>query len=245
MNNLQKIQKIASSVRDNLANLKPSSALDDLDTIARERTLLREKLNLLADAESSERERLEAEDATAKAKLRHTLLLNVAKSAEVTGKQYDNLTTKANTLVAELIAVLAKRENVFTRKAVGINHDLYALLTAEEQSEVLTKLDRSKSELYPGNFSNTWREAVNAACGGNNNLRIRLRNLVNEPNHPAQNTPLAGSRPLLVEAARYLAETQPAVPTTNPVALATEPEGERYAVDIRDPKATVENINAH
>jgi len=244
MSNLQKIQKLAASVRDSLAALKPSGSLDDLDVIAKERAVLREKLDLLADAEASERERLESEDAAAKAKQRRALLLDVAKCAEATGKQYDNLTTNANALVAELVAVLAEREQVFTREAVGISHDLYALLTKEEQSEILTKLDRSKSELYPGNFSNTWREAVNVACGSNSNLRSRLRDLVNEPNHPAQNAPLTGSRPLLVKAARHLAEVQPVTPAPKPVEVAAEPEGERYEVDLREPKASVVNLNA-
>ena len=240
---LPEITKIRAAVMDGLNKLKPTS-IDDLDTVARERLELKEKLSLLDEAETIERERLEAEDAAAKAKQRRALLLDVAKCAEATGKQYDNLTTKANTLVAELVTVLVEREQVFTREAVGINHDLYALLTKEEQSEVLAKLDRSKSDLYPGNFSNTWREAVNVACGSNSNLRSRLRDLVNEPNHPAQNTPLTGSRPLLAEAARHLAEVQPVAPTPKPVEVIAEPEGERYEVDLREPKASVVNLNA-
>ncbi len=43
MNNLQKIQNLAASVRDSLATLKPSSGLDDLDAIAKERSFIARK----------------------------------------------------------------------------------------------------------------------------------------------------------------------------------------------------------
>ena len=245
MNNLQKIQNLAASVRDSLATLKPSSGLDDLDTIAQERALLREKLDLLTDAETTEREHLEAEEAAAKAKQRQALLLDIAKQAEAAAANYQELTDRAASLVSELVAVLAEREQVFSRQAVGLNApEIRELLSQGEQSELLSKLDSSTVGIYPGNFGNNWREAVALTCADNANLRRDLYELVKAPAQ-YQDNPLAGARPLLAETARDLAASEPAHHTNTPNVAATpaKPSGDRYQADLRAPGQVID-LNA-
>jgi len=240
--NLKKIQQVAASVRNSLASLKPSSGLDDLDAIAQERALLREKLDLLADAETAERERLEAEEAAAKAKQRRALLQSVAEKAETAATSYQELTDRAASLVGELVAVLAKREQVFNRKAVGL--DSVGILNNEEHRELLAKLEGSTVGVYPGDFGNTWREAVAQTCADDTNLRRRLYELAIAPGD-YQDKPLSGARPLLAETARSLAASEPAQ-TTNAPTVAAAPakaSGDRYEVDLRNP-GRVTDLNA-
>lgn len=245
MNNLQKIQNLAASVRDSLATLKPSSGLDDLDAIAKERSLLREKLDLLTDAESTERKKLEAEEAAAKAKQRQTLLLDIAKQTEAAATNYQELTDRATSMVSELVAVLAEREQVFSRQAVGLNApEIRELLSQEEQSELLSKLDSSTVGVYPGNFGNNWREAVALTCADKANLRRDLYELVKTPAQ-YQDSPLAGARPLLAETARSLAASEPAQHTKAATVAATpaQPSGDRYQADLRAPGKVID-LNA-
>ena len=54
-----------------------------------------------------------------------------------------------------------------------------------------------------------------------------------------QDKPLSGARPVLVDAARKLAERQPEIRTASPV----KPEGERYEVDLRTPGRVID-LNA-
>ncbi len=171
---------------------------------------MREKLDLLTDAESTEREKLEAEEAAAKAKQRQALLLDIAKQTEAAAINYQELTDRATSMVRELVAVLAKREQVFSRQSVGLNApEIRELLSQEEQSELLSKLDSSTVGVYPGNFGNNWREAVALTCADNANLRRDLYELVKTPAQ-YQDNPLAGGRPLLADTARSLAASEPA-----------------------------------
>ncbi|TBW52220.1 hypothetical protein EZI54_16405 [Marinobacter halodurans] len=241
--NLKTIQNLAASVRDSLASLKPSSGLDDLDTIAKERAVLREKLDLLADAESAERDRLEAEEAAAKEKQRRLLLESVAGKAEAAAGNYQQLTDRAASLVSELVTVLAEREQAFSRQAVGLTGpEASDLLTSDEQRELLDKLDRSTVGIYPGDFANTWAEAVAKACASDTRLRRKLSDLVKDAGQ-YQDKPLSGARPVLIEAARKLAEHPPKIRTASPVRQETKPGGERYEVDLRSPGPVVD-LNA-
>lgn len=240
--NLKKIQQLAASVRDNLASLKPSSGLDDLDAIAKERTLLREKLDLLADAETAEREKLEAEEAAAKAKQRRVLLQTVAEKTETAVASYQELTDRAASLVGELVETLAKREQVFNRKAVGL--DSIGILNNEEHRALLAKLESSAVGVYPGDFGNTWREAVARTCPDNQQLRRQLYALAVTPGN-YQDKPLSGARPVLAESARTLAANEPAEHTKAPTVAAApaKASGDRYEVDLRNP-GRVTDLNA-
>lgn len=202
--NLKKIQNLAASVRDSLASLKPSSGLDDLDTIARERSVLREKLDLLADAESEERGRLEAEAAAAKAKQRVLLLKNVAAKAETASENYQQLTDQAVSLVGDLVATLAERERAFSRDELGLNESaLFDLLSNDERLSLLESLERSVIGVYPGDFGNTWREAVFRNSAHKSVTRRTLLQLVTAPGQ-YQDSSLSGVRPLVAEAVRQM-----------------------------------------
>lgn len=120
MTKLQEIQKLAASLRDKLTSLKAGPA-SDLDAIAKERIVLREKLELLSEQETEERERLEAEGAAAKEKQRRAFLLSVAGKAEKAVVRHQKLTGRASELVTELVDVLVQRERVFVQEAVGLN----------------------------------------------------------------------------------------------------------------------------
>lgn len=241
-NNLEKIQKAIADVRTRLESLKPSNGLDDLDAIAEERSTLREKLDLLADAETAERERIEAEEAAERAKQRRAFLHSVAEKAEAAATHYQELTDRADSLVTELVETLAKRERALNREAVGLQTP--GILSNDEHGDLIAQLDSSAVGVYPGNFGNTWKEAVIRICGDDAQLRTRLLDLATSPGYH-QDKPLSGARPILAEGARTLAASNPArqskTDTVTPIPVKTS--GHRYKVDLRGP-GRVTDLNA-
>ena len=232
MSKLQKIQKLVAKARDRLASLKPSSALDDLDKIAQERAILREKLELLTDAESAERDSLAAAEAAAKSKQRRALLLNVAEKTEGVEKQHQKLTNRAIELLVELVGVLSQREQVYNREAVGLNApEILELVTSKENTELLAALGRSADTgVYSGQFSVTWREEVQRI--DNRRIRDQLLGLLPppEPHH----TPLTSPRPRLVDTARRMADAKPDNPSkTTTETKPTQKTGYHQVVDLR------------
>lgn len=109
------IDQIRTTVLEALKKLTPGKA-DDLDTVAYERVALKEKLALLNEAETTECERLEAEEAKTRAKKRHALLLDVAKRADAAEGEYNSLTERATELTQALVKVLAEREQTFSQQ---------------------------------------------------------------------------------------------------------------------------------
>lgn len=200
--NLQKIKSMAASVRETLASLKPSSAMDDLDNIARERAILREKLDLLTDAEADELQRLEDAEREAQAKKRRAKLLEFAKQMDSMTARHRKLTEKANGLMIELAGALIERERILDRDAVGL--DDLDVLTPEERSTLQEMYLRSHMVLSTAQLGNCWRYAVSANCEGIE--RARFNNLI-PGNGPSQGSQLPAVQPLLPDTAKAMANS--------------------------------------
>lgn len=208
---LEKIQALITSVREKLGSLKADSgSMGDLDAVAQERAILREKLGLLEDAETVEHERIAEEEAAAKSEQRRALLLEIARKADISAQEYDTLTERATAVVAELVGVLTEREQVFNRKSIGLDTcEAYELLTQGERRHLIDVFDSSTITVYPGQFSNTWSRAVSDKSKHDSKLARRLIGLVTPKNNPKQDSPLSSAKTSLADFARNLAGSAP------------------------------------
>ncbi len=241
------LQKLITSVRNQLAKLKPSNGLDAetleaLDDTANQVATLRAKLDYLLEVEAADLERKQAAEAAARLKKRNTVLQSVAKQTEAAVANYQALTDRASSLVGELVVVLAERERVLTRSAVGLEgSEVREVLTGEELGELLKALDFMNFGISPEQFAVTWGKAVSDACGDDNTpparaLHQRLVALTAvAPITPVGMQPrgLSGVDPSLAEVARRLVGTAPTNPPTETPRPAMAPAGQYQAVDLR------------
>ena len=228
---LSKIQQMAASVRTALANIKPKADLSDIDETAVEAAQMREKLRLLEDAEQSEQARLEQQANHEAAKARQAALNKVVESASEMTAKHQQLTEQAETMIGQLVGVLAERERVFDEREVG----LYDPAISNEERQVLRDaLHGGRFSIGPGQFFNSWCGAVYEACTPTEvGLADRLRGLATPRNHPAQDDPLRGASERLVTTAHGMALTDRVTPEPTP-----EPQPEKLShfkqtVDLR------------
>ncbi len=243
MSNLTTIKELAASVKQKLAALTINPAkLDNIDTVASERAVLQEKLNLLADAEATERERLLNEKAAQQAKKRRLYLLGVAIKGEKLVERYNTLTEEVKNLCTALIKTLDERENIFTQQSTDLSNPIrYELLTNDEFKLLLDAMERSATRIYAGEFTETFREAINNHVESSH-IRTALRDLVpaNQPHHKV----ITGARPFLANAAREMSETDYTPDTDTVKTVSPEPmrNGTHFQVDLRE-SGSVTNLN--
>ena len=244
-NNLQKIQKLAAGIRASLASLKTSNNLDDLDRLARERAILREKLSMLSEAEQDERERLKAAEAESRRKARAEALHAVVVSADSAIAKHQQLTDKAHKLITDLVGVLVAREDALSRASFGLDDSVRQHITPEDYSALLRTHEVVSMGITPREFTLSWRTAILDATGRediNPNftiraLRERLAALVAPPPSMPPGAPLFGlSSPGadLAQTARNLAKVEPDEAIEEyPEPVASAPAGIHQIVDLR------------
>lgn len=198
INTLQKIQAMVVSAKAGLAALKPSG-LDDLDVIAQQRAVLREKLHLLTEAEAAELNRLEAAEREAEAKHLRNALLDVAKRAEAVEAKHKQLSIRADELLDQLIRVLVERDRLLNHDALGV-HTL-----PFDHQEALGKhlLLWDSTKLCIPHLVNAWHWAVGKSCSQYE--RIRFANLYQGHGATLDGAPLPEISASLAHAARALA----------------------------------------
>lgn len=192
--NLQKIRAMVATASAALAGLKPSSTMDDLDKVAHERALLREKLSLLTSAEAEELERLEQIEREEHAKRRRADLMGMAKRLEGVTVQHNKLTDKANALISELAGVLVAREACITAEIIDFN--AVEILTPDEKSELTRLLLSTHRTITSQTIGSAWRYGVALNCDGID--RVRFGNLI-PATTGAEGAPLEGFSPRLAE----------------------------------------------
>ncbi|MDG3086888.1 hypothetical protein P7F88_12625 [Vibrio hannami] len=141
---LPEIKKVRESVTAALSKLTAKGA-DDLDAVARERAVLREKLAMLDEAETAERDRLEAAESEAKAKERKVYLQAVAKSSRQAIEQHSKLTAEANALADKLANVLWQRGQVFNAENIGLTDNRVFDLLKDERKSLQAEIHRINS----------------------------------------------------------------------------------------------------
>ncbi len=237
---LEKLEKQLAEVCDQLAALKADDSLEDLDKAAQQVVTLEAKRGLLETKVAKERACLAAEEAEAKCKTRSRLLESIAKQSDQAATKYRDLSDQARTLVYKLVDVLADRERVFSREAVGLEGpDVSQALTSQEVGELLRKLEFVAVSIRPDAFGTTWRDAVAEVCGNGTSiperrLRETLHALAPAPQFVAGVTPpgLTGASSELADTARRLARSAPQ-PTTAPAARPVDTVGTHQLVDLR------------
>lgn len=240
-NNLTKIREMATSVKNTLASLtiKPD-ALDEIDSVAGQRVMLREKLATLEAAETVERERLVAEEKKQKGKKRRSALVELAETSEQLVAKHTELTERATKLISELVTVIIERERVFTKETTGLSDPIFSeLFTGEETNNLTYEMQRSALSIYSGDFGKTYENEVNEQCSENNNLRMKLLELVTRANEFHQ--PLKPASPLLVKAAKALQfKPVPEPKTTQTETMEAKKPGTHQVADMRNPGPVIE-----
>ncbi len=235
-----KLEKQLAEVCDQLAALKADDSLEDLDKAAQQVVTLEAKRGLLETKVAKERTRLAAEEAEAKSKARRKLLESIAKQSDQAAAKYQELTEQARSLVYKLVDVLADREQVLSREAVGLESaEVGQILTTQEVSELLRKLEFVAVPVRPDAFGATWRDAVAEVCGEGSSIperRIRetLHALAPTPKFVAGVSPqgLTGASPELADTARHMAHAVPEAAAITP--RPTEAvDGTHQLVDLR------------
>ncbi len=205
-NNLTKIREMVSGVKKSLASMTINpDALDEIDSVASQRVMLREKLVTLEAAETAERERIVAEEIKQKGKKRRAALVELAEQSEKLVAEHTELTEEAVNIINDLVSVLIKRESVFTREKTGLNKPVFReLFTNEEYKDLTYEMNRSAIQIYSGDFAATFHRAVDEQIEGENMARLRndLRSLVKHPER--HNAPIKGANTLLVKRAKSL-----------------------------------------
>ncbi len=230
------IQKMKTTVLNALGALKLTKAAD-LDSVARDRMVLREKLDLLAEAESAEVERIEAEKQAALVKHRAALLTDITTKADTAAKDHAAATKEANKLMHNLAGVLFHRSQIFSRESCGLAGDeMYDLLTTEERYRLFDALDRTAPSSRAGNFGTSWKDACSAACGDDQRLFNALLELVNMPRSDFAHEPLAGSNDSIILAVKSLQESKPIEVKPQLVTKPTAPAAvHNFEIDLRGP----------
>lgn len=229
MNKLNKIQQLAASVRAALANLKPKADLSNIDEAAAEAAQLREKLNLLERAEQDEQARLDEAQRQSEAKARQAALQAITETANEMTAKHQELTEQAETLIGQLVAVLAERDQVFDVRASGL-YD--AALNSNERQQLREALERTASPVSIGQFKESWSRAVNQTTSGG--TAKRLIELVATLGYTAHTPdPLRPATSRLAEVAHNMAISPrvPEQPAAEP--QPEQPTHESYTVDLR------------
>lgn len=237
-NNLTKIREMVSSIKKSLGSLTVNpDALDEIDSVASQRVMLREKLATLEAVETVVREQLVAEEIKQKGKNRRAALVELAAQSEKLVTEHAELTDQASSLINDLVSVLIKRECVFTQKSTGLDASVYReLFTAEEYKDLIYEMNRSTLGLYQGEFSAAFYKAINDQASDDSMKRIKeeLRSLVATPQ--SHHVPFKGATTLLIKMAKSLQfKSAPEPEKAKPVEAVEPKTGNHYEVDLRQP----------
>ncbi|PCJ87990.1 MAG: hypothetical protein COA54_04295 [Thiotrichaceae bacterium] len=242
--NLTKIREMMSSIKNKLGSLTVNpDALDEIDSVAGQRVMLREKLAALEAAETVERERLVAEEIKQKGKKRRAALVELAAKSEKLVAEHTELTEQAVNIINDLVSVLIKRENVFTTEKTGLNDPVFReLFTVEEYRDLTYEMNRSAIRIYRGDFAATLHDAIDKRLDGKNMARLRdsLRSLVHSPE--SHHAPIKGANTLLVKFAKSLQFKPTPEPEKAKPVEPIEPKktGSHYVANMRDNSPVIE-----
>ena len=242
--NLTKIRGMIFSIKESLESLTVNAdALDEIDSVAGQRVMLREKLAALEAAETVERERLVAEEIKQKGKKRRAALVELATKSEKLVAEHTELTEQAVNIIDDLVSVLIKREGVFTTENTGLNDPVFReLFTTEEYRDLTYEMNRSAIRIYRGDFAATLHGAIDKRLDGENMARLRdsLRSLVHSPE--SHHEPIKGANTLLVKFAKSLQfKSTPEPEKAKPVkAVQLKKTGRHQVANMRDNSPVIE-----
>ena len=205
MNMLQSIRQQIIDTKNKLKTLRVNGSLDDMGSIRSKRIELKEDLEILAEAETDERDRLVAEEKKQNSKKRRAALTALATKSEKLVLKHSDLTERATNVINELVCLLIEREQVFTQKSTGLDAPVFnELFSVDERSDLVYEMNRSAIRVYKGDFTVTFYDAIDKQTEGesSSNLKHTLRELFTLPH--SHNTAIKGANSLLVKAAKAM-----------------------------------------
>ena len=165
MNILSQIREKIESTKSKLDLLRLNGSLDDLDKIRAERIALKEDLEILNEAENSERQKVIEEEIKQKGRKRKAALKSLISKTESAISEHEKLTDKSENLIRDLISVLISRERLFTQEKLGLNQAVFKeLFTQDEFSNLVYEMRGSAVRIYPGEFSKSFRKCIDELC---------------------------------------------------------------------------------
>ena len=230
-----------AGVKTNLAALKKQPGdIDNPEKAVSERIDLEYKLSFYEDQEKIESARVVAEHAKEKAQRRKTLLLELAEKTEQVKKQHMVMTNKTTKLIDALIIALIERDEIHTKRNVGLlNPELSELVTKEEYDFLEREYGSSCNGFYIGDVGKNFQNAIYNQTSGNDYLKQRLLELFT-PAHKFHK-PIKSCNLNLVHALKDMAGRPAPPPVTEKVEIVeSKKPGMHQVADMHDNSPVIE-----
>ncbi len=164
---LNTIRKMIQEVKTKLDRCNPKSFKQaDVDAAAQERMLLKEKLNMLENAEQGEMDAIAAAEAEDRQARKVALLQSIAKESTKQQKVFNSLNDKLNKTLLELVNLLEERSQLFYPSSFGLNKLENKQLLSQSDIDMLGNALKSlrygnSSIEFEASFSQAFRHATN------------------------------------------------------------------------------------
>lgn len=168
---LNTIRKMIQEVKTKLDRCNPKSFKQaDVDAAAQERMLLKEKLNMLENAEQIEMDAIAVAEAEDRQARKVAFVQSIAKESTNQQKAFNSLNTKLNKTLLELVTLLEERSQLFYPSSFGLNKSENKQLLSQDEINTLGSAFKSlrrgnSGAAFEASFSKAFRHAIHQLPG--------------------------------------------------------------------------------